>query len=364
MSDSDSIEQQDASGLLEDAESQQRLVRRHGSDDERLLDLFWNRADLKKQYSALRDKLDAAGDEVKAQKKETQRVREEKRDLEGLLADMDTAFGAMVYYQLRGLWDSARLQLESFADELCNQQKDRERKKQIMEFNQERQKRLQAVSEQIVTNKAEADSAKATLHALEHQYDELSGIFSFFRRRRMLPTVEQHREHYEAVRGRIEELFDRRIKIESEQWPDFTGLSVEGKRVINLAVIAMAQHLLIHFSDNSLGQMARVTTLKRVHEVDYGSKPDCEYLMNRIRDAIHSMRNDRGFAGNLRARSKFLRTRVEYRDEQDTFPVPTSIGNIPISVPGVDMGNTVAGVPLETNVLIEDYWGLTGVLLR
>lgn len=346
------------------SETALRSVRRNGTDDERLLDLFWNRADLKKRFSTLRDQLDAQRDEIKAKEEEIERARQDKRALEGMLVDPDTAFTAMVYYQLRGLYESARIQLESFSEELSNQQKDRERKKQIMEFNQDREKRLKDVSAQIARIKTEADEAKQALAALEGEFATLTGIFNYFKRRKMQPLLEQRRNHYESVRSRIEELFDRRIKLESEPWPDYPGLSAEGKRVINLAVIALAQHLYIHFSENSLGEMSRVTTLKRVQDIDYGTRPDCEFLMNRIAEAVLSMKNDRGFANELRARSKFLRTRAEFRSEHDTVPVPGSIGNIPIAVPGIDLGNTVAGVPLEVNVMIDDYWNLSKVLLR
>lgn len=345
-------------------ESVARNVRRNGSDDERLLDLFWNRADLKKKFSTLKEQLDAQREEIKAKELEIERGRQDKRALEGMLTETDSAFGAMVYYHLRALWDSARIQLESFAEELSNQQRDRERKKQIMQFNQDREKRLKDVAKQIAVVKGEADSAKQTLTAMEQEFAELSGLFNFLKRRQMKPVLEQQRNHYEAVRSRIEELFDRRIKLESEQWPDYPGLSCEGKRVINLAVIALAQHLYIHFSENGLGEMSRVTTLKRVQEVTYGPRPDCEYLINRIGDAVQKMKDDRGFATELRARSKYLRSRVEFRNELDTMPVAGSIGNIPIGIPGVDLGNTVAGIPLETNILIDDYWNIGRVLLR
>ena len=341
-----------------------RRVRGKASDDERLLDLFWNRADLKKQFSNLKKDVDDLKDVVKERDAEIQRILLDRRELENLLADPEKGYGALVYYQLRALWETARLQLTGFVDELSNQQKDRERKKQIMEFNQERQRCLQEVSQRIVTIKAEADRAKGELQAIEQRLAETTGLLSFFKRRRLRPEVEQHREHYETVRATIEELFDRRIKIESQPWPEYPGLSVDGKRVINLALIAMAQHLFIVFSEHSLGSMARVTTLKRLQEVDYGTKPDCEYLMTKIRESIHSMQHDREFASDLRARSKYLRSRVEYRSDTDTFPVPTSIGNIPVAVPGVELGNTVARVPFEINIMIEDYWGLSSVLLR
>lgn len=337
---------------------------RRATDDQRLHELFWNRADLKKQYSSLRDDLDDLKDKLKKQEAQTQRARDDMRALENILADQESAYNAIVYYQLRALWHAAHAQIEKFAEELENQQKDRERKKQIMEFNLGRQKRLTEVGQQIVRAKADADLAKQALQEVEAEYDALSGIFNFFKRRKVAPRLEEKRRLHNAIRESVEELFDKRIKLESEPWPEYPGLTTDGRRVINLAVIALAQHLYVHFSENSLGSMARTTTIKRVQECHYGKKADCEYLMTRIREAVLSMQNDRNVARQIKARSKYLKSRVEYRNEKDSCPSVGSIGNIPIAVPGLDLGNTVAGVPLEINVLIDNYWDVNQVLLH
>ena len=347
--------------LVLDAEP---TVRRKGSHDERLLDLFWNRAELKKRFSQLKSELDARADEIKEKDAQIARVQAEKRALEGALAGTETAYAAIAYYHLRGLWDCARLQLESFCEELSKQQRDRERKKQIMEFNQSRERQLAEVSGRIATVKAEADNARQQLKEMEEEFASLGGLLNYFRRRHMAPQVQLQRDYYEQVRASIETLFDRRIKLESQPWPEAGSLTCEGKRVINLAVIAMAQHLYLHFSDNDLSGLARATTLKRLQDMDFGTQHECEYLMHRTSEAVLSMKNDRGFAGPLRERAKYLRTIADFRDDADTVPVAGSIGQIVTAVPGVEVGSAVASIPHDVNVMVEDYWGLSQVLLR
>ncbi len=333
------------------------------SADDKLLDLFWNRADLKKQYSNSRDDVYELKNQIKAIKKDLKRQQDDRRALEARLADPVAGYNAMVYFQLRNLWEQTLAKLEVFCEELITQQKDRERKKQIMEFNQEPQKRLQALNNKIVGVKQQSDSAKDTLTSVETRYNELTGVFNILKRRTMQPLLEQTREDYDRVRESIEVLFDERIKIESEPWPDFPGLTVEGRRVINMAVIAMAQHLCVHFSEHSLSTLARTAMTQKIQKVDYGSKSDCEYLMNHIRNAIISMQEDRSFASELKARSKWLRSKATYRSDTETRPIADSVGGIPVSLPGQDFGNTVAGMPIEINVLAEDYWSLSEVLI-
>ncbi|MFK7886112.1 MAG: hypothetical protein AB8G16_04530 [Gammaproteobacteria bacterium] len=334
------------------------------SEDERVLDLFWNRADLKKRFSSLKAQLNAKDDEIAEQKAHLDRVSAQKRALENALADTATAYPALTYYHLRGLWASANRHLVHFCEELCSQQRDRERKKQIMEFNRKREDELAELGKVIATTKAEADAAKVELTSLETELESLSGLFSFLQRKKMSPVVENQRAYYDEVRQRIETLFDQRIKLESKPWPEKHDLAVEGKRVINLAIVAMAQHLFLHFCDNGLAQLARSTTLKGCDEMEFGAREDCEFLIHRVRDAVQSMKNDRGFAAPLRERSKYLRTIAVFRNATDTVPSAGSIGQVQTALPGIEMGNTVAGVPHDVNILVDDYWGLGEVLLR
>ncbi|MFK8030403.1 MAG: hypothetical protein AB8G18_09190 [Gammaproteobacteria bacterium] len=333
------------------------------SSDDKLLDLFWNRADLKKQFSSSRDVNYDLKNQLKSAEKELKRRDHEMRALESRLADPVAGYNAMVFFQLRQLWDQAMAKLEVFSEELITQQKDRERKKQIMEFNQERQKRLQTLNEKIVVVKERSDNAKDSLQIVETRYAELTGVFNVLKRKSLQPVLEQSREEYEEVRELIEGLFDERIKIESEPWPDFPGLTVDGRRVINTAIIALAQHLCVHFSQHSLASLARTAVTQKLQKVDYGSKSDCEYLMENIRKAVVSMQEDRGFASELKARSKWLRSKASYRSDEDTRPIADTVGGIPVALPGADFGNTVAGMPIEINVLAEDYWHLSQVLI-
>jgi predicted nucleic acid-binding Zn-ribbon protein len=336
------------------------------SEDERLLDLFWNRADLKKRFSGLKSELHAKDDAIAEQQAAIDRIRAEKRALENALADTSSAFPTMAYYHLRGLWFAAHKHLVHFCEELCSQQHDRERKKQIMEFNREREVELAELGKTIAATKAEADAAKTELTSLEAELAGMNGMFSLLQRKKMEPVVENQRAYYEEVRGRIEALFDKRIKLESRPWPEKNDLSVEGKRVINLAIVAMAQHLYLHFCDNGLGQLARTTTLKKFDEMEFGTREDCEFIVHRVRDAVRSMKNERGFAAPLRERSKYLRSIAVFRNAGDTVPSAGSIGQVQTAVPGTELGlgNTVAGVPHDVNILVDDYWGVGDVLLR
>ena len=118
-------------------------ARRPAEEQERLLKLYWNRAELKKELSNLDDDLYQLGDRLKQQTAATQRARDDLESLETLLGNPELGFGVLAHYQLRGLWRACHLQLAQFCGELRRQQEDRERKRELVQFHEERQARLE-----------------------------------------------------------------------------------------------------------------------------------------------------------------------------------------------------------------------------
>ena len=96
------------------------------AEEERLMQLFQNRAGLKKAYADLKDEFHLLRDRLKQQEGATLRVQEQLDALGDLLADPATGFGALVFFQLRGLWKTCHQQLSKFASELTQQQEARE----------------------------------------------------------------------------------------------------------------------------------------------------------------------------------------------------------------------------------------------
>src|SRR5262245_42453900 len=72
--------------------------------DERLLQLYWNRAELKKELSRLQDVNRRQLEILKREEGETQRVRDHLEQLEEYLGVPDAASHALLYFQLRALW--------------------------------------------------------------------------------------------------------------------------------------------------------------------------------------------------------------------------------------------------------------------
>ena len=81
-------------------------------DDHRVLTLFRNRAELKKAYGELQEEVYRLKDRIKQQEGATARVQEMLGSLETRLGLTETAYPALVFYQLRALWQRGREILE------------------------------------------------------------------------------------------------------------------------------------------------------------------------------------------------------------------------------------------------------------
>ena len=74
------------------------------AEDERLVQLFKNRAGLKKAYADLQDDIYDLKQRLKQQETATGKAQEQMESLETLLGNPQTGYGALVFYELRGLW--------------------------------------------------------------------------------------------------------------------------------------------------------------------------------------------------------------------------------------------------------------------
>ena len=87
-------------------------------EDIRVLTLFRNRAELKKAYGELQEEIYRLKDRIKQQEGATARVQEMLNALEMRLGIAESAYPALVFYQLRRLWQTGREIIEQFVADL------------------------------------------------------------------------------------------------------------------------------------------------------------------------------------------------------------------------------------------------------
>ena len=76
------------------------------------------------------------------------------------------------------------------------------------------------------------------------------------------------------------------------QPPAFAGISIDGRRIVNTAVIAYAQQLVASLSTGGLAMLAKETTSKRLYDVRYGGREECARLMALLREALAVVKDE------------------------------------------------------------------------
>ena len=143
----------------------------------------------------------------------------------------------------------------------------------------------------------------------------------------------------------VTDLSDRRHEIEAEPPPLFAGLSVDGRRAVNLAVIAYAEMLHDRLAATGLSDCARQSTLRRVYETSYGGRDECLSLMQRASRAITDLERMQDDLADIKARTEHLRRSASYRGNDEVIPSQDSLNSAAL-------------------VLLEEYWDVYKALVR
>jgi hypothetical protein len=335
---------------------------RQSVEDERLLQLYWNRAELKKELSRLQDERHKLLEQLRNHEATFVRHSEQLLALEEFLGSPETGAHALVYFQLRSLWSASSAKVARFAQQLQQQQADREQRRQLLEFDRARRQQLADFDRRIADARARAATMEAQLKLQEVELEAMRGFWNYARRRRLAEEIAVEREQWDAAATQVTDLSDDRAALEDKAPPAFEGISIDGRRIVNTAVIAYAQQLVATLSAGGLAVLAKETTAKRVFDMKYGTREDCMRLMTLLREGLAVIKNEKDDLSGLKERTDALRAIAAYRSDADTIPLTDSIGTMPVPsapVSGLETGNR-AGV----NVLVDDYWDLYQALLQ
>jgi hypothetical protein len=328
-------------------------------DEERLMQLFQNRAGLKKAYADLKDEFHLLRDRLKQQEGATIRVQEQLDALGELLGDPRTGFGALVFYQLRALWKLCHQQLASFTTDLTRQQEAREVAKHNADAEAAKSGRLAGVEERLRTAAAQADAHRTVLAEAQMELARLTAFWHYFKRRSRMKSLESLRQRVVLADNAVGEVHAERSGIEHEALPEFPGISLAARRNINLAIISYAELLCEHVDAYGLAARAKEAVARRVHEMSFGTRAECDIYMQKVQKAQADVVNQKQIAGSVKGKLDRLRATCAYRNAADTVPTADSLAVQPGAEPGM-----APAAPLNWNVLAEDYWDLYTLLLR
>ena len=322
------------------------------AEQERLLKLFWNRAELKKELQDLDDQLHNLRNKLKQQENANTRLQQQLEQLEVLLGNSERGVDALVHFGLKALWRASREQLEKFSAELKRERQDAERKQQLAEFQADRSDRLKVADDRLRQAQEVADAERERLREFEAHMARLQRFWHYFKRRTLAVEILAQRERCAAADRHLDDMRESHRTIEKEPWPEFPGISIAGRRTVNLAVIAYAQHLFARLAVSGLAMDARLANNRSVESAKHGNLDACLARLREIAQALAMVRAQDGLVADIKKRGEAIAPSATWRNANETVPQPASL---PPAATG--------GIP-DANVLVDDYWDVYKVLLR
>ncbi|MEO7387789.1 MAG: hypothetical protein ABIX37_12690 [Gammaproteobacteria bacterium] len=344
--------------------AQQLLARRRPVDDDRLLRLFWNRAELKRDFAKLQRERERMVDQLRQQDGAVLRAQQRLDQLEGLLSDPERAATVAVYFQLRGVWGYGRRRLIRLARDLTTRQQEREGQRESARFEEHRLAALHAIEQRLQPLQERRALLEGELTGVRARRFERTGFWNYFARRRLdseLGVLLTAQQSVDEQIDRYERARHEKLK-EEAPLPDTIG--IDGKRLVNLTVIALAQELLVAFSEHDVASLARDASLRQIAEVSYGPLQACRDFSHRIEGVLREVESLDALPGRMRRRAEFLRQTVTYRRDSDTVPAAESLASVPVELHAEGEPRSAGGRALAVNVLAEEYWDVYSVLLH
>ena len=352
-------------GIKSNIEGLRKRIRRtpRKREDERLMKLYLNRVELKKEFSRLQDENYHMQQQLKKSDALHGQTQGRFKQLEEFFGDPENANTGLIFYQLQAVWNKATSRVVELAQELNLQQLERERRLQLMDFNQKRQRKLAELERQILDAQSSVDAMDARLLLLQRKLDALNRFWHYFKRRELLTTVAPMQAEADTAHFYLEELRVAYETLAQEPDPPATGLSVSGKRLVNSAVLAYAQQLVERLGVDAIASLAKETINKRVQEASYGNVAAARQLLEKLPAALKMLRDNARDLQKLKTYTTRLRANASYRTGDDTVPLPESIGTTTVRIMGNDFSQQKPEFE-EVNVLLDNYWDLYSTLIH
>ena len=327
-------------------------------DNDKLVDLFRNRAELKKEFAALRDEKYQLQDRVKQHEGATARVQQKMDHLESLLLDRDWVHNVVAFYQLRRMAAHCNAKLARFAEQLKQQREQKAQSKVMAEWSAQRDAKSAEVQQSLEERRLKTQMLEDQLQAERHKLTTMNGVSKMLRGKALDAEIEQIALRIEHSQAKEAELLQSLEGVQSASPPDPEGLDVATKRSINFMILSFAQQLYLHFDEDNLAAMAKEASEKSVGAVNYGTKYECDEIIASIEERWDTMESATEHAEVMKKRAQLIAEHAMFRNDDDVIPAPGTAA----TVYAIDANGVVKR--RDANLIGDNYFGIAKVLCR
>ncbi len=327
-------------------------------DSEKLLDLYWNRAELKKAYAEAQDEQFRLKKIIDEHKGSAARLEQKLEHLESLLVDPEWVHNVTVHYQLRALNKRCAARLANFAEHLKQQREKRNHKKLLDTWNSKRSGKAAEVEAKLGKVRLKTQQCEEQMLDEQTRLQSMNVFSRLFKRKAVNEKVDALAETTAKLNVAEHGLLEQLERLQQSSPPGQQGLDTAAKRSINFMILAFAQQLYLLFDDDNLASLVRESADKSVGAIQYGAKEDCDRILSEISKRWNAFDNILDFADTLQQRSRILAEKALFMKDDDVVPVAGTVALL-IAI------NESGGVTTRNASLLgENYWGITNVLSR
>jgi len=327
-------------------------------DTDKLVDLFRNRSELKKEFAALRGEKYRLEDRIKEHRASIERVEQKLHHLEALLLDPEWVHNVVTFYQLRRLAAHCEARLERFAEQLKQQREKRIRDKSMAEWQQRQDERRQRIAHKLGQHRQRLQLLEDQLQAERHKLKTMGGLSRLMHGKDQEAQIETVESSLAAAQAREAELLQDLERVDSSEPPPHEGLDIAAKRSVNFMILSFAQQLYLDYYEDNLATMAKEASDKSVGAVNYGGKPDCDEILERLTARREKVERREPATETLQERAKHIARHAEFRNDDEAVPTSASVATV------FDIMVNGAVGRIDANLLGENYFKVTRVLSR
>ena len=185
-------------------------------DSDKLMDLHWNRAELKKEFAGMRNEQFRLQDKIKQQEGATARLQQKLDHLQDLLIDAEFSHNVVVFYQLRGLGYQCESKLAKFAEQLKQQREQKRHHTLLSDWHEGLREESKQVELELLEIRDLNYQLEDQLQSEQRRLTTMNAFTRLFRGRSAMKLVDSIATQIEttgheeiAIRNRLSEIKDR-----------------------------------------------------------------------------------------------------------------------------------------------------------
>lgn len=328
------------------------------AESDKLVELFRNRIELKKEFAALRNEKHQLEDSIKRHLENIVRVEQKLGHLEGLLLDPKWVHNIATFYQLRAVANRCHKQLNKFAEKLKRKREKQQYAEVLAAWQQHRREKLASLEHKLAEHREAMQRLEDELDAARARLANMGAITRWLRGRLAAQDIDAVVARIETGHVLEEEMALELRHVEDMPPPTPNGLDIESKKQINFQILALAQDLFLQYGQNNLIQLVKEASEKTVGAVSYGDKSECDRIMLCIADCARDQERIEDIGERLARRAELIAQRASFRRAEDVVPEPASVATV------FDFDVDGGILEIDAAILGHNYFDVSSVLSR